>query len=134
MNKKISTRVGLTTGLGILAYILLLRNINLTEHSPLILVQFLLLLTGIVISCFLLYRYYADIKFLDAFTHCVKTAITALIIVITGYAILFLLFENEKTFSKFTTELMITIFTYCFSGLLSAFFTSLIFNTFTKNK
>lgn len=134
MNKKISTRVGLTTGLGILAFILALRNMPLAENSPLIFGQFAILLLGVLVSCFLLYRYYADIKFLDSLIHCIKTAITAIIIVLMGNAILFFIFNKSEPFSSFTLVVMKTIFAFSLSGLLSAFFTSLIFNTFTKNK
>ncbi len=132
MNKKISTRTGIITGLTILAFILVLRNIRLAEHSPVIFLQFMILLAGMVVSCFLLYRYYADIQFIEAFTHCIKTAITALIIVLAGNAVLFFIFSKNEPFSNFTFVLMKTIFAYTMSGLLSAFFTSLIFNTFTK--
>jgi hypothetical protein len=134
MNKKISTRVGIVTGLSILAFILFLRNIAIVENSPIIFLQFVILLVGIVVSCILLYRFYADIQFVDAFTHCIKTAITALLIVMIGYSILFLIFSKNQPFSSYTLMLMKTIFAYSLSGLFSAFFTSLIFNTFTKNK
>lgn len=132
MNKKISTRVGLVTGLSILAFIVALRNVQLAEHSPIIFLQFLILFIGILISCFLLYRYYADIQFLDAFTHCIKTAITALIIVLAGNALLFFIFSRHEPIRNFTFVLMKTIFAFSVSGLLSSFFTSFIFNTFTK--
>ena len=134
MNKKISTRVGIITGLSILIFIIMLRNVTIPENSPIIFIQFLLLFIGITISCILLYRYYAAIQFIDALTHCIKTAITSLMIVLVGNAILFFIFSNNEPFSSFTLVLMKTIFAYSLSGLLSALFTSFIFNTFTKNR
>ncbi len=134
MNRKITTRVGVMTGLSILVFFLLLRNITISENSPIIFLQFLILFIGIVISCILLYRFYADIQFMDAFIHCIKTAITSLLIVMIGNAILFFVFSKNEPFSSFTLLLMKTIFAYSLSGLFSSFFTSLIFNTFTKNK
>ncbi|HQW47613.1 MAG: hypothetical protein IPL09_10930 [Bacteroidetes bacterium] len=134
MNKKISTRVGLITGLMIMVFILVLRNLKLPEQSPLVFFQFLLLFIGIIASCLLLYRYYADIKFIDAFTHCIKTSITTLMIVILGNTILYFIFSNQGPITNYTFVLMKTIFAYTFSGLLSSFFTSFLFNTFTKYK
>ncbi len=134
MNKQISTRVGAITGILILAFTLILSLITLQQMAIIFTLRFLILFAGVLASCVLLYKYYADIKFLDAFIHCVKTSITAIIIVLVGNTILFLIFEKNKTFSNYTLDLMMNIFTFSISGLLSSFFTSLIFNTFTKNK
>lgn len=132
MNKKISTYTGIITGIIILAFILILGSFHLPERSPVILLQYFILFLGILTSCILLYKNYADIKFVDSFTHCIRTAVTVIAIVLIGTTLLFIFFAEKKTFTAYTWSLMYTIFTYSLSGLLSSLFTSLIFNTFTK--
>src|SRR5262249_30700615 len=95
--------------------------------------QFLILFGGVLTSCFFLYKYYADIKMLDAFTHCMRTVATTLFIVIIGNGILFyMVTKGHGNFSELTWLIMKTIFSYSISGILSSLFSSLIFNTFTK--
>ena len=134
MNKQISTRIGGITGMLILAFTLIMSIITLPQMAIIFTLRFAILFAGVFISCLLLYKHYTDIKFLDAFIHCVKSSITAIIIVIVGNSVLYLIFAKNKTFSNYTFDLMINIFTYSISGLLSSIVTSLIFNTFTKNK
>lgn len=133
MNKTISTRAGLITGLCILLFTLFLQRLGVPPQSPLVLLQFLFVLLGVVISCFLLYRFYAGIRFVEAFTHCAKTVATTLMIVLLGNALLFFILSPKGTpFSQLTFMIMKTVFSYALSGLLSSFFTSYIFHTFTK--
>lgn len=133
MNKTISTRTGLLTGLSVLLYTLVLQRLGVAAQSPLVLFQFLLLFVGVLVSCFLLFRFYAGIRFLDAFTHCAKTVAMVIIVVIIGNAGLFFIFSPKGTpLAQLTFMIMKTVFSYALSGLLSAFFTSYIFHTFTK--
>ena len=135
MNKTISTRTGFITGLVILLYVLLLIKFNVEPNSPLILVQFGFIFLGILISCALLYRHYADISYLEAFTHCGKTVAMIIVIAVLGNSILYLIFSPKGSpMSELTLIIMKTIFSYALSGLLSAFFTSYIFHTFTKKQ
>ncbi len=93
----------------------------------------MILFMGIFVSCFLLYRYYAGISFIDSLTHCLKTLATILVIVIIGNGILFFIFSAKgEPVSNLTFLIMKTIFAYSISGLLSSLFSSFIFNTFTK--
>lgn len=133
MNKTISTRSGILTGLAILLFSLLIQKMGLPDNSPFILLQFLLLLIGIATSCFFLYQKYAGITFIEAFTHCAKTVATTIIIVLLGNTLLYFLFSpNGTPFSTYTFMIMKTIFSYALSGLFSSFFCSYIFHTFTK--
>jgi hypothetical protein len=133
MNKTISTRTGLLTGLLILFYLLLLQKFQVAANSPLVLVQFGLLFVGILISCYLLYKYYAGISYIEAFTHCGKTAAMIIVITVLGNAILYFVFTGKDSpISNLTFIIMKTIFAYGLSGLLSSFFSSYIFHTFTK--
>jgi hypothetical protein len=133
MNRKISTRVGLITGMIILSFLLIVRANHLPTNSPWIGMQFLLLLIGLLASCFLLYRYYADIKFLDAFKHCIKTLTTTMAIMAVGNTLLFFILKApQDPLSNLTVILGYTLFSYSLSGVLSSLFSSFLFNTFTK--
>lgn len=133
MNKTISTRVGIITGFLILAVNLFLVKSGVSENSYLSLLQFLVLFVGVLTSCFLLYKYYADIRFMDAFSHCIKTVATVATIVLLGNVLLFfLLREKGVPASQVNWILMKTIFAYSAGGLMASLFSSLIFNTFTK--
>jgi hypothetical protein len=133
MNKKISTRTGIITSLVILSFILFMIQLKLPVNSPYNLLQFLILFIGIFVSCFLLYKYYAGITFIDSLTHCLKTLATILVIVIFGNSLLFFIFSPKgEPVSNLTFLIMKTIFAYSASGLFSALFSSFIFNTFTK--
>lgn len=134
MNKKISTNTGLITGICILAFSLILHSLHFDSNSPVVLLQFLIMFLGILFSSFLLYKYYADIQFLESFIHNIKTGITALVVIILGNSILFFVISKDQPFSVYTFMVMKTIFSFTLSGLFSAFFTSFIFNTFTKKK
>jgi hypothetical protein len=133
MDKKISTRTGIITALLIMAFILFLKAAHVTDNSPVILLQFAILFLGLLSSCYFLYKYYADIKFLDAFKHCIKTLATIIVLVAIGNAILFLVFKTDETpWSNLTILIGSTIFKFSLSGILSSLFSSFIFNTFTK--
>lgn len=133
MNKKISTRVGLLTGLLILVYILFLSKSKFANQSSMQFVPFMLLFIGILCSCALLYRYYAAIKPIEALTHCLKTLATILVIILFGNGLLYYLLQPKiASFSGLTFLLMKTIFAYSLSGVLSSLVSSFIFNTFTK--
>lgn len=135
MNKKIATRVGIMTSTVIVAYILWLFSQKVSEQSPLIFIQYGILLLGLLTSCYMLQRYYDNIQFLDYIKHCLRTLSTILFLMIAGTAIMHFIFMPKGTpFSVLTMKIMFTIFSYSLSGVLSSFFTSLIFNTFTKNK
>lgn len=132
MNKTISTRIGILTGLSIITWNLFLSLNHVPGNSPLALAQFLFLFLGIVGSCFALTRYYASIDFLDFLKHGFRTLATIMFLIIVGNTILFYVFDTSKNFSNLTLIVMKTIFSYSISGLLSSFFTSYLFNTFTK--
>lgn len=133
MNKTISTRVGFITGTTILAFLLFLVKMHVSPTSQLSLLQFGVLFIGVLISCYLLFRYYAGIKFTEAFTHCMKTVATIVMVVIFGNSILFFIFgTHEHRMQQFTLLLMKTLFAYGISGIFSSLFASYIFNTFTK--
>lgn len=132
MNKKISTRAGIITGFLILAYVLILSTQHIASNSKLQLFQFLFLFLGIFASVALLYRYYADIKFIEAFSHGMRTLATILTLVILGNCLLFIFLSKGEPWSNLTFMIMKTIFAYSVSGLFSTVFSSFIFNTFTK--
>lgn len=133
MNRKIATGTGIITAILILAYLTFLLASHTPNQAKLSLFQFLICFAGILVSCFMLYRYYADIKFSEAFIHCMKTLATILFIMILGNSIMFYLIPGADTnFEALTMVIMKTIFSYSVSGILSALFSSLIFNTFTK--
>lgn len=133
MNKKISLRTGTLTGMAIVLYILLLQKIEPNLRSNLVLFQFLFLLIGILISCFLLYRFYAGISLMEALTHCFKTVAATLVVVLIGNTLFYFLFSpSGQPFSNLTWIIMKNVFAYSLSGLLSSFFSSMIFHTFTK--
>ena len=134
MNKTISTKTGLITGILIIAFQLIMFSIKL-DKSPLIALQFFIEFLGLVASCFFLQKLYASISFIDYLKHCIKTLATILFIVIVSTAVIFYFFNRQNfIFANFTLGIMQTIFGFSVSGILSAFFTSFIFNTFTKNK
>jgi hypothetical protein len=133
MNKTISTRVGLITGITIIAFLLILVKLHVPADSPFSLFQFGGLFAGVMVSCYLLFHYYAGIKFTEAFTHCMKTVATILMMVILGNSVLFFMFAApEHRLQQFTFLLMKTLFAYGISGIFSSLFASYIFNTFTK--
>ncbi len=132
MNKKISTNTGAITGIVILAYMLLIRAWVSEEHSFLILGSYLILLLGMIGSTFLLYKYYADIKILDALIHNARTGITALVIILIGTTLMYIFLSPIKSFTDYNMQLMKTIFSFATSGLISSLFTSVIFNIFAK--
>lgn len=135
MNKTISTRTGLITGLFNLLFLLVIQKLNVASNSPIVLMQFLWLFIGVLVSCFFLYKYYASITFIEAFTHCAKTVALMIVIAVIGNAVLYFLFSaKESKIEALTLIIMKTVFSYGLSGLLSAFFTSFIFHTFTKNQ
>jgi hypothetical protein len=135
MNKTLATRTGIITSILIIAYILILIAQKVPPSSPLPLIQFLILFIGIFFSAFFLQKYYAGITFFDYLKHCLKTLATILFIVIVSRAVIFYFFNRQNfIFANFTLDIMQTIFGFSVSGILSAFFTSFIFNTFTKNK
>ncbi|HMN32905.1 MAG: hypothetical protein IT215_03645 [Chitinophagaceae bacterium] len=132
MNKKISTNVGAITGIIILAYMLLIRAWVNEEHSYLVLGSYLLLLFGMIISTLILYKYYSDIKVIDAFIHNARTGITALVIILIGSTLMYLFLSPQKTFTDYNIQLMKIVFSFTISGLISSLFTSVIFNIFAK--
>lgn len=133
MNKTISTRVGLITGILILSLILILVKVHLAAESPVHLLQFLLLFSGVMVSMYLLFKYYAEIRFVEAFSHGMKTVATILILVIIGNSILFFIFSTGKDMlQQLTFLIMKTLFSYGLSGTLSSIFAAYIFKTFTK--
>lgn len=132
MNKTISTRIGILTSLIILTWNLYMGLTHIPGNSPLALLQFLFVMLGIAGSCYALTRYYASIDFLDFLKHGLRTLATIMFLIIAGNALLFFIFDSHKNFSALTLMVMKTIFSYSLSGLLSAFFTSYLFNTFTK--
>jgi hypothetical protein len=133
MNKKISTRVGIITAMTILAYLLILRGTNVATNSPLVAIQFLLLFIGLFVSCYLLYKNYTAITFIDALKHCIKTLATVMVLMVAGNALLFFILKtSQQPMSDLTILIGYTIFAYSISGMFSSLFSSFIFNTFTK--
>ncbi len=133
MNKKISTRTGIITALVILSFIVFMIRLKLPVNSPYNLFQFLILFIGIFVSCWLLYKHYAGISFIDSLAHGLKTLATILVIIILGNSLLFFIVSPKgEPVSNLTFLIMKTIFAYSVSGVLSALFSSFIFNTFTK--
>lgn len=132
MNKTISTRVGILTSLIIITWNLFMGLNNIPGNSPLALLQFLFVFCGIIGSAFALTKYYDGIDFLDFLKHGLRTLATIMFLIIVGNALLFFIFDSQRNFSALTMLVMKTIFSYSLSGLLSAFFTSYLFNTFTK--
>ncbi len=133
MNKTISTRSGIITGMLIFSFILLIRSLHLPEKSPIIFLQFLFLLIGLMASTFFLYKYYTAISFIDTFKHCIRTLATITVLMVLGNTILFFIFKTpDQPYSNLTILIGYTIFSYSLSGLLSSFFSSYIFHTFTK--
>ena len=133
MNKQISTRVGLITSFIILAFLLFLIKAGVPNDSPYILFQFLILFVGILVSIFILYRYYAGIQFIESFSHGLRTLATTVVIVILGNVIIYFIFRQaDNPLSNLTFLIMKIIFSYSAAGVLSSLISSLIFNTFTK--
>lgn len=133
MNKQIATRSGVITGLAILVFNVILVQMKFTQQSPIQLLQFVFVLLGFIVSCFMLQKHYAGIVMMDYVKHCFRTLATLLFIVIAGNAVLYMIFRKpEEPWSNLTFMIMKTIFSYSISGALSAFFTSFLFNTFTK--
>lgn len=135
MNRKIAAIVGLITGMSILAFIIVLRQLNVPANSSLVFIQFLLATIGIFISCALLFKYYAGIRFIEALNHSFRTLSSIIFTVVMGNVILFIVFKDSSTsWKELNLLIMKTIFSYGLSGVLSSFFCSYIFYTFTKNK
>ena len=135
MNKSIRTRAGLITGIVVIAYVLLLRFLGIPDQSPLVLAQFGIVFVGLLASTYLLFKHYAGIRFIEAFTHCTRTLATALVVILFGYTLMFWLIPSaESSMAAFNFMLMKLLFAFAFSGLLSSAFASYIFYTFTRNK
>ncbi|MBL7774208.1 MAG: hypothetical protein JNM95_15215 [Chitinophagaceae bacterium] len=133
MNKKIATQSGIITAFLILTLNVFFVKMKITGNSPVLLLQFLFVLLGFIGSCFALQKHYAGILFFDYLKQCIRTLATIMFIVIAGNVILYLLFRKpEEPWSAMTFMIMKTIFSYSISGAFSAFFTSFLFNTFTK--
>lgn len=132
MNKTISTRTGIITALSILFFIIVLERLGVPNNSPIVFFQFLILFVGLFITTFFLFKYYTGIKFIESFTHCLRTLATILVLLIFGNTILFFMLSPHSPISNLTFLIMKTIFAFGLSGLLSAFFWSYIFTTFTK--
>lgn len=132
-NRKISNGVGLITGLSILCLVLLFHKMGVSPQSPVAFIQFALLLMGVLVSSAFLYKFYTGIQFGEAFSHNAKTVATTTLVVIIGNILLHFLLNRDAGFDRsMTFMIMKTIFAYTFSGLLSAFFSTYIFYTFTK--
>jgi hypothetical protein len=132
-NRKISNGVGLITGLSILCLVLVLHKMGVSPLSPVALIQFAVLMLGVFISSALLYKFYTGIQFSEAFSHNAKTVATTTLVVIVGNILLHFMLNRSAGFDRsMTFMIMKTIFAYTFSGLLSAFFSTYIFYTFTK--
>lgn len=135
MNKTIRTRTGLITGICVIAYTLILRALGIPDQSPLVLIQFGLVFLGLLTSSYFLHKYYAGVTFMEGFTHCTRTLATTLIIVLMGYSIIYWGSRVGNTqWSEYNFMLMKLLFSFAISGLLSSFFASYIFYTFTRNK
>lgn len=135
MNKTIRTRTGLITGACVIAYALILRALGVPDQSPLVLIQFGLVLVGLLTSSYFLHKYYADVTFLEGLTHCTRTLATTLVIVLLGYSIIYWGSRaGNAQWSEYNFMLMKLLFSFAISGLLSSFFASYIFYTFTRNK
>lgn len=134
MNKQISTRVGAITGILIIAYMLIIRAWIQNAQSALAFGSYLILMLGVLASTFLLYKHYTAIRFLDAFSHCVKTSITAIVIILIGTSIMYFVLNENRTFREYNIHLMYLIFSFTSSGLLSSLFSSIIFNIFAKQQ
>jgi hypothetical protein len=134
MNKTIRTRSGLITGGVVLLYVLLLRLMGVPDNSPWVLIQFALVMLGLIGSCFWLYRQYAGIRFIEALTHCTRTLATAIVVILLGFTLIYWTSQGNTSFTGYNFMLMKVLFSFAASGLLSAFFTSYIFYTFTRNK
>jgi hypothetical protein len=135
MNKTLATRTGIITSILIIAYNLILIAQKVPPSSPLTLIQFLILFIGICFSAFFLQKYYAGITFFDYLKHCLGTLSTIIFLVVVSNVILFFVLKDKADpLSNITWLIMKVIFSFSLSGILSAFFTSFIFNTFTKNK
>ncbi len=123
------------TGIAIGAYSILLKYIGIADNSSLILVQYLLVWIGIIISSYLLFKYYADIKLIEAFAHNARTLATILIVVLLTYSALYIaVSQKEFSWSVFNFMLMKVIFSFALSGLIASFVTSYFFHTFTPKK
>lgn len=135
LHQKIATQSGLIISILIIATNLLLMSLHTPHNSPLVFIQFGLVAVAMIWSAYQLKKHYADIHFFDYFKHTLRTLSTLMFVVIVSQIILFFVFRKKTDpISNVTLIMMKTIFSYASSGLLSAFFTSLIFNTFTKNK
>ncbi len=132
MNKKISTRIGILTALAIQCYLIAIQRFISNAHPNLILFQFLFLFVGLFASGLLLFRHYADIKFIDAFTHHIKTLSVIIVLMVICNSILFLIFNKNEPTQNLTFIMMKTIFSFALSGLLSSLFSSFLLITFTK--
>jgi hypothetical protein len=134
MDRKIATGVGIVAALMIHVLNLIWLKMHVVQ-SPLNQLQFLLVLLAMVVSSFLLRRYYADISLFDNFKHCLRTLSTLLFLVIVGNVIIYFIFRKPNDpWAAMTLMIMKTIFAFSMSGALSAFVTSFIFNTFTRKK
>jgi hypothetical protein len=135
MNKKIATGTGIVGAILILTLNLFWIKLHIEPNSPLIQIQYLVVLFGMLVSGFLLRKYYDAIQFIDYVKHGLRLLSTLLFLVIVGSVIIFLIFrEPNSPWSALTLMIMKLIFSFSVSGLLSAILTSVIFNTFTPKK
>lgn len=135
MNKTLATKTGIITSILIIAYNLILIAKKVPPSSPMALIQFLMVFIGIGISAFLLQKHYAAITFFDYLKHCMSTLSTIIFLIVVSNVILFFVLKDKSDpMSNITWLIMKVIFSFSVSGILSSFFTSFIFNTFTKNK
>ncbi|MGI9192530.1 MAG: hypothetical protein ACR2IL_10440 [Chitinophagaceae bacterium] len=135
MNKTIRTRAGLITGTAVILLVLFLRLLGVPDNSPLVLLQFGLVLLGLLASSFFLHKYYAGVTFMEGLTHCTRTLATCLVVVLLGYTAIYWGSNAGKAqWNEYNFMLMKLLFSFAVSGLLSSFFASYIFYTFTRNK
>jgi hypothetical protein len=125
MNLKGYTQIGLLTGLVILLFQLLMIRQGL-QSSPLIGLQFMLLLIGIFIAIYL-YNNANKLVILDLFMIGVRTMSSALVVLVLGAVLFYYIFPRPSD-SHFTYNLMMVIFPFGMSGALSSFVSAIIVN------
>jgi len=76
-----------------------------------------------------------ELPFFDYLKHCLGSLSTIIFLVVVSNVVLFFVLKDKADpLSNITWLIMKVIFSFLVSGILSSFFTSFIFNTFTKNK
>jgi chromate transport protein ChrA len=97
--------------------------------------QYAFIFLGMLASCFMLRKYYDGIKMFDYFKHCLRTLATAVVIIVIGNFIIYLLMRsNEEPWSNLTIVIGSILFATTLSGMFSSLIASFIFYTFTKKK